>query len=156
MIDVSQPMYFITRLLLIAASVVSLPARLVHPIVVKRWENRQPSRFLFSIQPAAPTGTGAQAPAGPLFGLSGVAALSLPATNLHARKKSTLCHLDRSGETACGEIAGRSRLGVNIYRHQKRNPNPSPIETKGHVLPSPIKTRHQSKPKSFHETLLQT
>jgi hypothetical protein len=53
--------YFITRLLLVAASVASLPARLVHPIVVKRWENRQPSRFLFSIQPAAPQGTGAQA-----------------------------------------------------------------------------------------------
>jgi hypothetical protein len=59
-----KQMYFITRLLLVAASVASLPVRLVHPIVVKRWENRQPSRFLFSIQPAAPPGTGAQAPAG--------------------------------------------------------------------------------------------
>jgi hypothetical protein len=43
-------MYFITHLLLVAASVASSPARLVHPIVVKRWENRQPSRFLFSIR----------------------------------------------------------------------------------------------------------
>jgi hypothetical protein len=36
----------------------------------------------------------------PLFGLSGVSG-SLPATNLHVRKKFILCHLDRSGEI-CG------------------------------------------------------
>jgi hypothetical protein len=32
----------------------------------------------------------------------------------------------RGWPTACGEIAGRSRLGANIYRHQKRNPMQPP------------------------------
>ena len=32
----------------------------------------------------------------------------------------------RGWPTACGEIAGRSRLGVNIYRRQKRNPMQPP------------------------------
>jgi hypothetical protein len=61
----------------------------------------------------------------PLFGLSGVAALSLPATNLHVRKKFTLCHLDRSGEI-CGSLHPQHTFQVVCVRRvQQTGSGPS-------------------------------